>query len=58
VTRFLTTYLYGPGFSASSVTDEQITNTAAIVQYDPANPSLMGPISEYYARRIVLIRPQ
>jgi hypothetical protein len=55
---FLTTYLYGSGFSASSVTSESITNTAAIVQYDPANASLMGPISEYYARRIVLIRPQ
>jgi hypothetical protein len=55
---FVTTYLYGSGFSASSVASESITNTATIVQYDPANPSLMGPISEYYARRIVLIRPQ
>jgi hypothetical protein len=55
---FVTTYLYGPGFSAASVTDEKITNTNAIVAYDPSQPSLMGPISEYYARRIVLVRPQ
>jgi hypothetical protein len=44
--------------SVRRVTDEEIINTAAIVQYDPANRSLMGPISEYYARRVVLIRPQ
>ncbi len=55
---FLTTYLYGPGFSAASVTDEAITNTDPVVQYNPANPTLMGPVSEYYARRIRLLRPQ
>jgi hypothetical protein len=52
---FNTTYVSGMGFG--SVTDEKPLFTADSVVYDPAKPSQMGPLSEFYGRRVRIIRP-
>jgi hypothetical protein len=53
---FNTTYVSGMGFG--SVTDEAVTFTGDSVVYDPSKPNQMGPLSEFYGRRVHVIRPQ
>jgi hypothetical protein len=53
---FNTTYVSGSGFG--SVTDEKVLFTDDTVVYDPAKASQLGPLSEFYGRRVRIIRPQ
>jgi hypothetical protein len=53
---FDTTYVSGMGFG--SVTDEKVLFTDDSVVYDPSKPTQMGPLSEFYGRRVRIIRPQ
>jgi hypothetical protein len=50
------TYITRAGFQAASVTDESMLFTNAIVQYSPGSPQF-APMSNYYGRRIRLLRP-
>jgi hypothetical protein len=51
---FNTTFVSGMDFG--SVTDEEVRFTQDSVVYDPSKPN--GPLSEFYGRRVRVIRPQ
>jgi hypothetical protein len=55
---YITTYLSGTAFTAASTTEEQIKFTEDVVSYDPLDATKKGPLSEYYGRRVRVLRPQ